>query len=67
MLVVGVYVPPNYDSSTANDCLQYVNDTLIHLTRKYTDPHIMLGGDFNKKDAAKATTDLPAVKIISPQ
>ena len=64
VLVVVVYVPPSYDSETSEECLKYINNTLIQLRGRYNDPFVIVGGDFNKRDIKKATQDFPDIKPV---
>ena len=63
--VVAVYIPPWYHVNRAKKCLEYVNDCLALLSNRYADPYFFVGGDFNKKDARKATRDFPLIRAIA--
>ena len=62
--VVAVYIPPSYDADQNEAHLNAVKDIIINLRRRYDNPYTMLAGDFNKRDAKKATADFPDMKII---
>ena len=61
---MSVYIPPSYDSDTSKRCLSKINDTIAFIKRKYVDPYIVLGGDFNKRDLGLATCDHKTVKPV---
>ena len=57
LLVLGCYVPPNYTARRGKQFLDYLTDLILHLKRKYTDPYILVGGDFNQWDLSAALED----------
>lgn len=64
VVVLAVYIPPSYNADRSRRALQYVNDCLLLLSSRYDNPHIFVGGDFNRRDAKQATRDLPSIKIV---
>ena len=48
MLVVACYMPPGDCAQRGNECLDFIEDLLIQLKRKYSNPYLVLGGDFNQ-------------------
>ena len=64
VVVLAVYIPPSYNADRSRRALQYVNDCLVLLTSRYDNPHIFVGGDFNRRDARLATKDIPSLKIV---
>lgn len=65
MLVVACYMPPNYTTDRANNCLDYLYEIIIELRRRYKNPHIILSGDFNQWNAAKAVEEFRDMREIS--
>ena len=48
VVVLAIYVPPNYNVPKANCCLDYVENVLVSVRNKYRDPLIIVAGDFNQ-------------------
>ena len=65
ILVVAAYLPPSYNAEDLSDCLNEINDTLLLLMRRYDNPYVIVAGDFNKRDARRATADSPEIKQIA--
>ena len=65
LIVVGVYMPPNYSQSKGLACLDYLSDVVIEIKRKYRDPYLVIGGDFNQWDVAGALQDYPDLREVS--
>ena len=63
--VLAVYLPPAMKAHQVRRCLKDVNDSLLHIKQKYTDPYIILGGDFNKSDLRQALSDHPDIKPVT--
>ena len=68
VLVVGAYVPPSYTAQRASGCLEYVRDVVVELKRKFQDPFIIIGGDFNQWQIANALMDYPDIheEMVGP-
>lgn len=45
LIVMGAYLPPNYQTGRANAALSFLSDTIIDIKRRYRDPFIVLGGN----------------------
>ena len=48
LLVVACYIPPNYSKQKGSGALDYVENVLIELKRRYNDPYLFVAGDFNQ-------------------
>ena len=48
LLTIACYIPPGYDVGRGRACLAYIEDVVLDLKRKYKDPFVVLGGDFNQ-------------------
>ena len=48
VLVLGCYIPPGYNASRGNGCLDFIENLIIGFKRKYTNPYIVVAGDFNQ-------------------
>ena len=61
MVVVAAYMPPNYTVARGNACLEYLEDLIVEVKRRYSDPYIILGGDFNQWAADQAVAECPDI------
>lgn len=52
IVVVGAYIPPNYTTARANDCMDMI--VVIEARRRYRDPCILVAGDFNQWQVERA-------------
>ena len=59
IVVIACYVPPNYSAKRGKDFLDYLTDLVLQIKRKYTDPYIVVSGDFNQWDVEAALADYP--------
>ena len=48
MVVVSVYIPPNYNIPRGSACLDAVEGLVLEIKAKYRDPYIIVAGDFNQ-------------------
>ena len=48
LLVLACYIPPSYSRQKGNGALDYIENIIIELKRRYTDPYIVVTGDFNQ-------------------
>ena len=46
--LIACYVPPNYTTVRANNCLNYIEELVIEMKRRLKDPYIVVTGDFNQ-------------------
>ena len=47
------------------ECLAEVNDTILALRKRYNNPYVIVAGDFNRRDARRATADFPDIKPVA--
>ena len=57
--VIACYIPPNYTKARADDALEFIADTVVELKRKFKDPYLIIGGDFNQWPIADGLLDFP--------
>ena len=48
IVCIGCYLPPNYTTSRAVACLQYIEELVIEMKKRLKDPYIVVSGDFNQ-------------------
>ena len=59
VMAVGCYLPPNYTRAKGNQALEFITNTLVDIKRRYSDPFIILAGDFNQWRVEDAVADFP--------
>ena len=63
MAVVACYLSPNYSRARGEEALAFITDTIIEIKRKYSNPYIVVAGDFNQWRVDNALSDLPEVAV----
>ena len=48
LVVVAAYMPPGDSSIRARGCMDHISNILVDMKRKYHEPLVVLGGDFNQ-------------------
>ena len=56
------YVPPNYSVARGKECLDYITNAVVEIKRRYTDPYIVVMGDFYQWDLGEAMGDFPELE-----
>ena len=64
IVIIAVYIPPGYTADRTRSLCTSVNDTIQAMKKKYTNPYILIGGDFNRRDARATTSDHRDLRII---
>ena len=64
MVVLAVYMPPNYTVPRSNLCLEYLENMIIEMKRRFTGPYIVLAGDFNQWPIDQALVEFPDVSEV---
>ena len=59
VVVLACYLPPNLTPERASGCLQYVRGAVTEIKRKFTDPYIIVSGDFNQWKVNETLEDFP--------
>ena len=62
LLTVACYLPPNYNVQKGREALSHIEDVVLELKRRYKDPFIVVGGDFNQWVIHEALQDFPDLK-----
>ena len=48
IVIIAAYLPPNYTVPRGTACMEYVEDLIVEVKRRFSDPYIVLAGDFNQ-------------------
>lgn len=48
VVVIAVYMPPNYPRNRADMCLDYISDVIAAAKRQVESPIVIVGGDWNQ-------------------
>ena len=59
LVVIAAYVPPNYAVGRGNACIEYIEDLVVEAKRLFSDPFIVIGGDFNQWAADQCVAEFP--------
>lgn len=59
--LVAVYIPPNYTVPRASSCLQHLNDLILYIKNKHSDPYIVIAGDFNQWPVSDKLEEFPDI------
>ena len=62
--IIAVYLPPNYSTGRANRAIEHVENIIIELRRKYTDPYLVLAGDFNQWPVEQALAEFGDMREV---
>ena len=59
VVIVAVYIPPNYPKVKADACLDYVSDVVSEAKRRFESPMITVAGDWNQWDVRRVLDEHP--------
>ena len=48
VVIVAVYLPPNYSKQRADSCLDYIADVISEAKRQFPSPMLVVGGNWNQ-------------------
>lgn len=48
LIVVGCYIPPGYDRQRGREAIEFIENMIIQLKRRFMDPYLVIAGDFNQ-------------------
>ena len=66
LVVIAAYMPPGDTAQRSRSCLEYITDIIVNMKRRYSEPLIVLSGDFNQwrvQDAVEDFSDLAEVRV----
>ena len=64
LAVLACYLPPGYSVREADSALEYITNAVTMLKQKYTDPYIVVAGDYNQWDISGALLDFPDMREV---
>ena len=64
VVVIAVYMPPNYTRVKANSCLDYISDVISEAKRRVEAPVIMVAGDWNQWNVRRVLDDHPDMSEV---
>ena len=64
LAVLACYLPPGYSVREADSALEYITNAITMLKQKYTDPYIVVAGDYNQWDTSGALLDFPDLREV---
>ena len=65
LAVIGCYIPPNYTVGKGKKALDFISGAVMEAKRKFDDPLIIVTGDFNQWDVARALQDFPDIHEVN--
>ena len=63
-VVIAVYIPPNYTVARGSACLDYLENLVFEIKRRYSDPFIYIAGDFNQWAIDTALQEFPDISEV---
>ena len=64
LVTMACYLPPNYTVPRGKEALEKVEDVVREIKRKYADPFIVVGGDFNQWGVGEALEDFADLREV---
>ena len=65
--VLAAYVPPGYNVQRGRGCLEHINNAVLDIKSKVTDPYFCIAGDFNQWPVQEYLDDYPDIsEIVTP-
>ena len=64
VVVIAVYIPPNYPRVKADQCLDYISDVVSETKRLFDSPIITVAGDWNQWDVGKVLDEHPDLSEV---
>ena len=64
IVLLACYMPPGDAAARGNACIDFIQDLLIQMKRKYSDPYIIISGDFNQWRIEDAMADYPDIQEV---
>ena len=65
IVVLAVYIPPNYLVPRGRQCLEYIETCVMEVKNKFRDPYIVVAGDVNQWDLSSALQEFPDLSEVA--
>ena len=62
LAIISCYIPPGYSRARGEGAIEHINDIVVHLKGRFTDPYIVIAGDYNQWQVADSLDDFPDIK-----
>ena len=62
LAVLACYIPPGYHKTRGEAAVAHINDVIVHLKRRFTDPYLVIAGDYNQWDIVESLSDFPDLR-----
>ena len=62
LVMLSCYIPPGYSRIRGEETLNHINDIIVHVKSRFTDPFIDIAGDFNQWEIGNALGDFPDLR-----
>ena len=63
-VVLACYMPPDDPAARGNSCIDYIQDFIILMKRKYSNPYLIVSGDFNQWRIENAMDDFADMQEV---
>ena len=64
LVLIAAYLPPGYSRAKGVAALSYVEEVLVVVKRRYKDPYVIVGGDFNQWKLEDCLADFVDMKEV---
>ena len=64
VLLIAMYIPPDYSAAMNRSLYNYVNDAGIVLKSRYENPYILVAGDLNRRPLRRILKDFPEITAV---
>ena len=64
LVVVACYLPPGYVKQKGEEALAEVSEIITDLKRRFSDPYLIVAGDFNQWDVKETLLDFQDIKEV---
>ena len=65
VVAIAVYIPPQNSAEESRECLDFLEESVIHIKGMFKDPYIIVSGDFNRRDVDQSLANFPDLKLIN--
>ena len=65
IIIIACYLPPSYNRTKGAGALDYIEDVVIEAKRIYSDPYLIVTGDFNQWRVAEPLENFPGITEVA--